>query len=378
MSDTRIDQRTDGYDPTRVYENRPECEHFHPPAATKAPPPLPPSLPDASFGPLTKPTRTDVSSVRKAAPDEPPPRSDMQVRLDKFLERATPWFTAEGKDVAVRIPFRMTMDARWANDPRNAHDPWAIQEQTVHANEPELTDAARAAGLSKDDINRLHEGRATPEQIRTVTQALIDGGHLPPSSPDAPDLPSRVRKMMYDHGIGLDCAGFVQQDFLESRGVARHATGLDRNIGNENLADLQHKGFAKVSPDDGRPGDLFILNPPKPGQVGHTMIVYDHRDATPAEAAELQARGLAPGRIQTFVLDSSYGSNAQFDMGGVMRQIWFRDHDGKWARKTEAKEPDGLRMDEGFKVWPRREDTDAENPYGHPIDGMYRPRGEDR
>jgi hypothetical protein len=184
--------------------------------------------------------------------------------------------------------------------------------------------------------------------------------------------------MMYDHGIGLDCAGFVQQDFLASRGVARQATGLDRAIGNENLADLRHKGFAKVSPSDARPGDLFILNPPKPGEVGHTMIVYDHRDATPEEAAELRAKGFAPGRIQTFVLDSSYGSNAQFDMGGVMRQIWFRDHDGQWARKTETTERGDQRIDHGFDVWPLHPTTNKENPYGHPIDGMYRPRAEDR
>ncbi len=304
----------------------------------------------------------------------------MQVRLDHFLERATPWFTAEGKDVAARVPFRMTMDARWVNDPRSAQDQWAIQERTVRANEPELIDASRAAGLSKDDVNRLHEGRATPEQIRAVTQALIDGGHLPPSSPAAPDLPTRIRKMMYDHGIGLDCAGFVQQDFLASRGVVRQATGLNRDIANENLADVGHKGFAKVSPSDARPGDLFILNPPKPGAVGHTMIVYDHRDATPEEAAELRARGFAPGPIQAFVLDSSYGSNAQFDMGGVMRQIWFRDDKGNWARKTDIKEPNGQRLDDGYQIWPPP-NAKGEQLYGppyHSIDGTYRPRGESR
>jgi hypothetical protein len=301
----------------------------------------------------------------------------MQVRLDNFLERSTPWFTAEGKDVAVRIPFRMTIDPKAVNDPRNAGDAWMVHERTVQANEPELIDAARAAGLSSV-IDRLHEGRATPEQVRAVTQALIDAGHLPASSPGAPDLPARIKKMMFDHGIGLDCTGFVQQDFLASRGLARKATGFNPEIANENLANLQGKGFARVSLTNARPGDLFILNPPEPGQVGHTMIVYDHRDATPEEATELQARGFEPGRIQAFVLDSSYGSNAQFDMGGVMRQVWFRDDKGKWARKMETTEPDGRRADEGFKVYPRNPKTDEESPYEHPIDGMYRPLGENR
>jgi len=309
----------------------------------------------------------------------------MQVRLDKFLERATPWFTAEGKDVAVRIPFRMTMNAEAVNDPRRAGDAWVVQERTVRANEPELIAAARAAGLSKDDVSRLHEGRATPEQIRAVTQALIDAGHLPGSSRDAPDLPARIKKMMFDHGIGLDCAGFVQQDFLASRGMARQATGLERDIANENLANLRHKGFARVLLTDARPGDLFILNPPGRGEVGHTMMVYDRRDATKDELAELRKQpGFASGRVTAYVLDSSYGSNAQFDVGGVMRQVWWRDEDtGTWARKMEELDPDGSKLDERFEVWLPKEKPLVEQVYGpdghrHSIDGMYRPRGETR
>jgi len=385
MSDTRIDKRTDAYDPTRVYEDRPECKHFDPPAVAKAPTPLPPNLPDASFGPLPKPMRMDISSVRRAAPDAPPPRSDIQVRLDEFLERATPRFTAEGKDVAVRIPFRMTMDAGAVNDPRNAGNAWVIQERTVQANERELTDAANAAKLSADDINRLHEGRATPEQIRAVTQALIDGGHLPPSSPHAPDLPMRIRQMMYDHGIGLDCAGFVQQDHLASRGLTRRDTGLDPNIGLENLANLQGKGFARVPVGDARSGDLFILDPPGRGEVGHTMMVYDHRDATAEELAELRKQpGFASGRVTAYVLDSSYGSETHFDVGGVMRQIWWRDEETKtWARKTEDIDPDGRKIDDRFEVWAAEGKPPAERVYGpdghrHSIDGVYRPRGETR
>lgn len=280
--------------------------------------------------------------------------------------------------MAVRIPFRMTVSAAWANDHRNATDPWAVQERKVLANEPELQDAALAARLTADDVLRLHEGRATPEQVRAVTQALIDAGRLPESSTDAPDLPMRIRQMMADHGIGLDCAGYTQQAYLESRGVVRSATGLNPNIENENLSNLSSKGFARVALSNARPGDLLVLNPPKDGESGHTLIVYDHREATPDETADLRAKKFE-GRIEAFVVDSSYGSDGQFVRGGVMQQIWFRDQKGDWARKMEASSPDGRKGDEWYDA--SSPATSVEQVYGppyHSIDGLYRPQGDAR
>jgi hypothetical protein len=371
--------RIDAYDPTRAYENRTECLHERPPAARKAappPPPMPPEgLPDASFGPLPKPLRTDTSRVRTVAPSYSPPRSDLQMRLDAFRERATPVLSAEGKLVAVRIPFRMTVDPRVVDDPAYRDSRWAAQERIVRAKEPELKDAAHAAGLSDDDVRRLHEGRATPEQVARVTQAIIDAGHLPRRSPEAPNLEMRIRKMMHDHGVGLDCAGYTQQAYLASRGLARGATGLDPNIEKENLANLSGKGFARVSLADARAGDILVLGSPKRGEAGHTLLVNDHRDATPEEEADLRKQpGFGSGRITAYVLDSSYGSDARFDVGGVMQQIWWRDEKGTWARKTKTTEPDGRKVADGFDVWPR--DKGTEKPYGHPIEGVYRPRGE--
>ncbi|HEX8791014.1 MAG TPA: hypothetical protein VF765_08670 [Polyangiaceae bacterium] len=320
------------------------------------------------------------------APEEPSLRSDIQVRLDAFRERATPVFTVEGTDVAVRIPFRMTVSSEWASDPRNATNAWVVQEHIVRTNESELEQAASAARLTPGDVQRLHEGRATPEQIRAVTQALIDAGHLPPRSGDAPDLQKRVEKMMADHGIGLDCAGYSQQAFLASRGLSRSATGLNPKIENENLSNLSGKGFARVSLVDARPGDLFILSPVKTGEAGHTMIVYDRREATPGEVGELrQQRGFEKGRIQAYVVDSSFGSDGRFDAGGVMRQVWYRNEETKtWARRIETLDPNGRTADEGFQVWPRGGQPLAERVYGrsedpsgcHAIEGLYRPRGE--
>ncbi len=379
MSDNRID----AYDPTRIYENRPECGHLDPPAVTKAAPPPPPKLPEdlpeASFGPLPRPTRADVSSVRTVAPDAPPPGSAIQARLDAFRERATPVFTAEGRSVPVRVPFRMPVPRTAIDDPRNT-SLWVANERTVEANGAAVKAAGKAAGLSDDDMSRLHDGRATPDQVRAVTQALIDAGRLPKSSPDAPDLPMRIRKMMVEHGIGLDCAAYSQQAYLASRGLTRRQTGLDANIEMENLSNLSSKGFARVALRDARPGDLLILNPPKGEQVGHTLIVYDHREATPEEATALRREGLQ-GRIEAFVVDSSFGSHASFDRGGVMQQVWWRDEKGTWARKMEYLLPDGRKEEEHYEVSKRNSQTDAEQLYGpdyHSIEGMYRARGAGR
>lgn len=379
MSDNRID----AYDPTRLYENRPECRHIDSPAVKKAAPPPPPpklpeDLPEASFGPLPRPTRADVSSVRTVAPDAPPTRSAIQARLDAFRESATPVFTAEGRSVPVRIPFRMPVPDEAMDDPRNAI--WVTQEKTVQANRAAVNAAGKVAGLSDDDISRLHDGRATPGQVRAVTQALIDAGRLKESSPDAPDLPMRIRQMMVQHGIGLDCAAYTQQAYLASRGLTRRATGLAANIEMENLSNLSSKGFARVALSDARPGDILILRPPKGERVGHTLIVYDHREATPDEAAALRSERLE-GRIEAFVVDSSFGSNAEFDQGGVMRQIWWRDEKGTWARKMETLLPDGRKEEEHYEVSRRDSQTHAEQLYGpdyHSIEGMYRARGAGR
>jgi hypothetical protein len=248
--------------------------------------------------------------------------------MDAFLRSATPTYRVEGQDVSVPIPFRMTVQK---GDPTSA---WGVQERTVDAKLGELRAAAKSVGLGDaDHLNRLRCGRCSPDEVRRVTQALIDRGFLPAWSTETPDVASRIRKMMFDHGIGIDCAGFTQQDFLASRGLRRSETGLKPEMLQEDLTQLGHQGFTRTDIDHARPGDILVLEAPQSDQPGHTALVYDRREATPDEAALLRREsGFGTGRITAFVLDSSWGSDATFGKGGVQRQTWWHDEgSGLWA-----------------------------------------------
>ena len=314
-----------------------------PPRVPAAPRELP-ELPDT--------TRALVANVVKAAVAGP---STAQIgeRLDAFYEGATPTFHTKEGDVRVAIGFRMTLP------PGTREEAFLRQERVAQSHATEVTTVARRLGL---EPGPLVSGRATPEQVRRVTQALIDGGKLPPGTPQ--DAWLRVRTLMCNYGLGVDCAGYVQQAFLASRQVARSGTALKPAI-NENLAGLAGKGFARVSPGEARPGDLMIFAPPHGATVGHTVIVRDVQPVKPEDCEYLSrfAPGWGhpdPSRVKALVVDSSWGNAADPQQGGVERRMWIHDEQsGRW-------------MSELYGHW-----RVAETP--HPpdsIEGAYRPRGE--
>jgi hypothetical protein len=250
-------------------------------------------------------------------------RSAVGAGLDAFLARAAPTFvTAEGW-VAVSIGFYM-------NDPR--------------PNEP-LEAVARAAGLSADQARWVTQGRGSPEAIAKVTQALIDSGHLPARSASGSTAPcDRIRQMMYDWRLGLDCAGYVAAAILASRGVTRAQAGLLRPD-HEDLSHLSAQGYASLPRESAnRPGDVYVMheNPPTrevPNPVGHRAIVREAGPASPAEIdrvkamwPSLPAAARASTVWQRIVVDSSFGNGQNPLNGGVRRDTWWHDRTtGVWA-----------------------------------------------
>jgi hypothetical protein len=227
--------------------------------------------------------------------------------------------------------------------------------------------------MSVDVVRSVRMGRATPEQIARITQRLIDEGRLPPVTRDGiSTFAPRVREMMFDHGVGLDCAGYVQQAFLFARGVDRPSAGF-RPAAGENLSGLAARGFTRLAFDEVRPGDLFILGA-QPSfdrahpNFGHTAIVRDVRDATDAELTRLAQAGgkagelVASGSLRAFVLDSSWGCGGDPQVGGVQQHVWFQEKtSGRWLWNGEH-----------GRVFT----APANRPYDHPLDGVYRPRRE--
>jgi cell wall-associated NlpC family hydrolase len=294
------------------------------------------------------------------------PTTAIQRGLDSFKQSTEPTFRTSEGDVTVAVPFRMAIGPE-ALKLMKPDDPFRVQAETAQRNATILKAVGHKVDLTDGDVERVQAGRGAPEQIKRLTQQLIDDGHLAPGKPD--ELATRIRSMMTRFGVGIDCAGYVQQAFAASRGSTLTQAGF-KPIGIENLADLPHQGFKKVTDREVQAGDMLILKSPGDGQPGHTIVVRDSRYATPEEAAALAAKappawGLRDAsKLRRFEFDSSWGSNADPRQGGVQRQVFWHDESKK----------DGPWLNQSTGDW-RVEPSDA--PYlGHKIEAFYRPNHE--
>jgi len=289
-----------------------------------------------------------------AAPPEATRETMLAQRLDAFMTLARPTFRTSDGDVSVAIPFHM-------NTP--LYEQFALAVGHVAT----LAAAGRRVGMTDYAVALVTAGRGTPVQIASLTQELLDEGLLPADQTKA--LDQRVRTMMVDYGIGLDCAGYVQQALLAARGVTRAAAGLRAPL-LEDLSGLAQRGYARVSLEEVRTGDLFIFRPPAPrpydpNPVGHTAIVRDSHATTATELAWLtQTIGISPeaaanGGWTTFRFDSSWGSSGVATAGGVARRtLWHDAVNGTWIWTMDAGRIQSGRL-----------------AYGHEIDGIYRAKG---
>jgi hypothetical protein len=310
-------------------------------------------IPDLSH--LTGPTSGVRSPVAGPAATGLSPAAAFAIRsrLDAFRAAATPTYHTPEGDATVSAPFRM-------QGGYPAHEAAVVQ-----STEATLRAVAKSLGMSNGDVTMIKAGRATPAQVQRLTQGLIDAGKLPPPCGDL-SLRARVRQMMFDHGIGLDCAGYARQAFL-----AAHpgASGVRwRAPTNEDLSGLAARGLVHLSMSDAQAGDLIVLKPPTAREFGHTLIVYDARPATPADIARLStigemdavvARIASSPLVHVFVVDASWGCNCKAAEGGVEQRTWFEDRvSGQWV---------SLEDNRHFSV--------SNSPYAHPVDGVYRAPG---
>ncbi len=323
----------------------------------------PPPTPVTSHVPATGPTaRWLIPIARAQTPSLNPRYARLQRALDAFQAAMTPTYRTRYGDVNVSATFRMN-------------------GVPATKSASELETVARRAHVPFDAVMQCRLGRGNPEQIHALTQALIDQGKLEP----APGEPLRkaVREMMQKYGIGVDCAGYVQQALLHATGLNRAGARL-RSLDNEDLSGLARRGYRRVdAPSDVRPGDLVELgapvptrDDPDPDRVGHRAIVYDQHVATAADMRHLLTYGDAAsafsvgGPIRVLDVDSSWGCGGLAELGGVQRERWWYNEatrDWGWLIADEGG------AERSFVVTP--------TPYGHPIappNGMYRDAGTGR
>jgi hypothetical protein len=212
----------------------------------------------------------------------------------------------------------------------------------AHARQVELQAIGAKLGMPAGRVASVLVGRGTPEEVRRLTQALIDARKLPPPGwPDEP-LRDRVRRMMCDYGIGFDCAGYVQQAFLAAHGIGRAQAGFAPAATNEALFDPSATGpFARVKPEKARPGDILVLGPPNGQVTGHRLLVFERHDLRSEEASTLVGKpedlaALRSGRVSVFTVHSSFGSGGDPSRGGVGEQRWIYDAaSNRWGRLSD-------------------------------------------
>lgn len=304
-----------------------------------------------------------------------------QAKIDGYFERANHEYTLrDGSTVKSRPQFQM--NHLWDGGKTSSSE--AVKAELVQ------TLGAKDA-KTKQAIHLVAYGRGTPEQVQQLTQKLIDKGYLEktkaaytalgkadfekrfPNTPFPPSDAAAVKLMQFDHGIGIDCAGYVQQEFLAVHGGSRKDWGFQERIGSENLMSLgKNKHFSRVSPSAAQPGDLMALDKPPNDSVGHTVMIRDRHELGAAERAKYPGiDGFAkPGeKIQVFVVEASWGSGNTGDpeRGGVRRDtFFFNEATGKWA---------DLRRSGAPGAHPVVQESGATGPYDHPMNGIYHPKG---
>ena len=322
-------------------------------------PPPPPSAPPP---PSTAPVRTTLSPhlagyLRNTTPvvatAKAPGGGALQDKVDAYLTSARHKYLVDGRTVEAAPQFRMV----------GGHN----QQNTAKG----LAALAGKMGNKPDQIplpvvGRVLAGRGSPQEVGRVTQALIDLGKLPPSAPGKSDA-ARIQEMMWEHGVGIDCAGYVQQALAAVHGKSKQQMGLRDSI-QEDLGMLdKNPAFKKVNIFDARPGDVITLRDNNPKQPGHTVLVARHDKATGAEMAwrfDLKrpdsAEFLRSKSLDVFEVDSSWGAGRDGTEGGLKRVLWVHNREtGNWASFDNR----GLDM---------ILDT---TPYiGHTLVGAYRPQ----
>jgi hypothetical protein len=344
-----------------------------------------PSQPNARGAPTTRPDAADLPDLRdpslgittthlmqQATVDSVRTRvrdQAMQQGLNAFRDAMTPEFHTPGGPAPVPITFQMT--GAYSNQPSLA----------AVTSDPKVIAAAHRVGIQDGDLPRILVGRGTPDEIRRLTQSLIDRCGLPRDT--GLSVAERVRKLMFDHHIGIDCAGYVQEGYLAVTGLTRQQAGFARDPRNECLDRLStDRRYRSIEPGQLRPGDIGLLGPPSEGQAGHRVIVYDRHQASVQEMDHLSARGpdgakfSAGGPVSVVVVDSSCGCGiasradaspqAQSQRprappgdpqrGGVTRTVWYYNgQTGQWGSDGPS----------GFQITPK-------GPYDHPLVGFYR------
>ena len=331
-----------------------------PATSLEGPPPRAPSPSDAADrAPIARTTLSPgvaryVAASTQAASESSAPATTkhLEAEVDRCLVSARARYLVDGRAVQAAPHFRMA---------------GGFNQASTRAGLEALAGriGAGPGKLPMDVVGHVLAGRGTPAQIAQVTQALIDAGRLPPQVSGERDE-TRIQRMMWAHGVGIDCAGYVQRALVGVHGKSREQLGLREPL-DEDLGSLgRNPHFQRVPLEAARPGDVLTMRDNDPGQPGHTLLVARHDEADGPSMSwrfplgdPRSAAFVAAARLEVFEVDSSWGAGPSGDHGGVHRATWIHEPvSGLWA--SFDNHPHDLVV--------------SDTPYeGHAVVGVYRP-----
>jgi V8-like Glu-specific endopeptidase len=271
---------------------------------------------------------------------------DLRKRIDEYFDLANAGYTLpSGGTVKARSQFNIAS----VSSERDAEKLEELLKEKL---------GATVSGPLHTVIRCAAYGRARPDEIKVLTQHLIDAGQLNALRPRHPGFSNEqlVRALQSEFNIGIDCAGYVQLAFIYAFTLKhddarcnlatsrlRQGLGLKAKRSDENLAALPSTQFTEVGFLNGQTGDLFVLAWRKGEHDWHTVIVVDHTIVND---------------VHTFLVDASWGHLYGEDAAGIQRrELVFDKTAGRWWDVIGGK----------------KENENTIGPYnGHPIKGMYR------
>ncbi len=337
---------------------------------------MPPPIGSAPLKPIVVPKPvTSLPPVATARPVVVPPLDKFEAKpltpaqkLEQVEKDLTPTFTVkvDGKDVTTSVPAPFRMNG--GNGQPTPEKAQTLMTTAIQKGKAWPKSKADQAALSTA-INRNAYGRATPAQLKLVTQKLIEAGALKPYLDDVKtgkggaalgpdDLKVAIRRMQWDHGVGVDCNGVCQiganavngKPPTEKWGDALIPTG-------KNGASLNPK-FKKIDVQEAKPGDIVVLDDVT-GDVGHNVIITDAKTVLADDAKKLNGAPRPTGPLKQMTVLSSWGADGNKDdtSGGLNKQTWVYDQGSKkWGTLN------------GNKVeWSKQD-----GPYEHKFVGVYR------
>lgn len=337
-----------------------------------ATPPVAPAVREVDVDALTHGTFDYGTLALSAVPVAPPPSPTQlaQSKLDTYRAAFDGPYVVDGSRVSASPQFRM---AGGFNDKAAGYSRGPNGGE-IDGKNPQVKELRAICAPTGVSPQHALMGAPTARELVTVTQALITAGKLP-SGPG--DVQTRIKDMQWKYGIGIDCTDYVIGAAMKANGKSWSDVSIVVGKFTLPVPGTDYFGTAdsnphlsRVTASNAKTGDVFCLDSPQPGEVGHRAVAYSNEACDAKRCNELGAKYgasatdfLKGGPVHEIQVDASWGAMDTGEaFGGVRRDTWFYNESShEWAElnvRNSTKTP-------SFEVT-------SNGPAGENLHGVYR------